>query len=55
MSVETHRLGLGRILNRVPFLGLLGVVRDLPGRLPELLLCSWLRHRESGCRVAVVS
>ena len=55
----THRLGLGRVFSRIPFLGLLGRVRDLPGRLSELLLGGGgLRHREvgpSGVAVPVVS
>lgn len=51
ISAETHRLGLGGILSRVPFLGLLGGVRDLPGGLSELLLGGRLRHREAGRRL----
>ncbi len=44
----THLLGLGLIRGRVPFLDLLGRMRDLPGRLSELLLCARLRHRDVG-------
>lgn len=46
---STYSLGLGIIVGGIPLLGLLGRVRDLPGRLPERLLCARLRHRE-GCR-----
>lgn len=48
VSVRTHLLGLGLIRGRVPFLDLLGRMRDLPGRLSELLLCARLRHRDVG-------
>jgi len=35
--ITTYSLGLGLIVGRVPLLSLLGVVRDLPGRLAKLL------------------
>lgn len=40
----TYSLGLGLIVDGVPFLGLLRRVGDLPGRLSELLLGARLRH-----------
>jgi hypothetical protein len=45
----TYSLGLRIVVGRVPLLGPLGVVRDLPGRLAELL-AGRLRHCEGCCR-----
>jgi hypothetical protein len=50
---KTHLLGLGLIRSRVPFLGLLGRMGDLPGRLSELLLGARLRHRDVSRGVVV--
>ena len=49
----THLLGLGLVGGRIPLLGLLGGMGNLPGRLSELLLGARLRHGDAVCGVAV--